>query len=209
MNAQFVVSARVPGGATKEQFQLMLQNMLADRFKLAVHREKKEMQLYEMVVAKGGPKLTRSAEEVPEKADPAEPDAKRPRPMEPLKLGKDGYPALPEGVTQGMMSGRARIMYRQQTVEWFAGMIAYQVDHPVIDATGLTGKYDFALFWDYSGSNQRRASTSDGPIAGADSDPGPTLFEALQAQLGLKLEQKKAQVEIIVVDHMEKVPSEN
>jgi len=181
----------------------MMQNLLAERFELAVHREKKEMQMYELVVAKGGPKLKRSAQEAPAREDAPEADSKRPGSAEPPKLGEDGYPTLPEGVTQAMMRGRARIMYPRQTMEWFADTISYQVGHPIADATGLTGKYDFSLFWAYGEGNEGRASTSNTPLA---AEPAPTLFEAVQGQLGLRLEQKKGPVEIIVVDHMEKVP---
>ena len=203
--ASFVVNAKVPPDATKEQFHLMMQHMLAERFKLAVHREQKELQIYELVLAKGGPKLKSSTEETPAEVA-SKTDSKRPASTEPAKLGQDGYPTLSEGMTQAMMKGRARIMYPRQTVEWFAGMISYQVHQPVIDATGLTGKYDFGLFWAYDDGNESRDSASNAPLA---ADPAPTLFEALQSQLGLKLEQKKGPVEIIVVDHMEKVPTEN
>jgi uncharacterized protein (TIGR03435 family) len=207
---QFVVSAKVPAGATKEQFRLMMQNMLAERFKLGTHRQQKEMQIYEMVVAKGGPKLKRSAEEAPVKEDAPEPD-KKPAPAEEPKLGKDGFPTLPAGYTQAMMNGRARIMYLRQTMDWFATMMSYQVHQPVADATGLTGKYDFALFWAFGDGTRRAGAVSDGdtPLAGTSDNGGPTLFEALQSQLGLRLEQKKGPVEIIVVDHMERVPTEN
>jgi uncharacterized protein (TIGR03435 family) len=206
----FIVSAKIPAGATKEQFQRMMQNMLAERFKLVVHHEQKEMQTYDLVVAKGGLKLRERGEEPPAKEDAAEPDPKRPASTEGPKLGKDGFPTLPEGFTSAMMKGRARMMYPRQTMEWFAGMIAGQLGRPVIDATGLTGKYDFALFWAYGDGPAGRASTSDStPLAAATDPEGPTLFEAIQSQLGLKLESKKGPVDIVVVDHAEKVPTEN
>jgi uncharacterized protein (TIGR03435 family) len=208
-NTKFVVSAKVPAGATKEQFLVMMQNMLAVRFKLAVHREQKEMQTYDLVIAKGGPKLRRSADEAPAKDDVAETAPKRPQPTELPKMGKDGYPILPEGYSEVAMEGRQRIMYPGQTMQWFAGRMSSQLGCPVTDLTGLTWKYDFALFWAYGASNDRSAITSDTPPAGADSDPGPTLVEAVQSQLGLKLIPKKETVEIIAVDHVEKVPTEN
>jgi len=141
-DSQFNVSAKVPVGATMEQFRFMMQNMLAERFKLAVHFEKKEMQRYDLVIAKGGPKLKESA-----MPPPKEDAAEQKRVVAPeLKLGADGYPALAEGMTVAMMNGRARIMYPRRTMEFFAGKLASQLDHPVVDLTGLTGKYDFALF---------------------------------------------------------------
>jgi uncharacterized protein (TIGR03435 family) len=80
-------------------------------------------------------------------------------------------------------------------MEFLATMLSFQLRHPVIDATGLTGNYDIALFWDLRGTS--------------DPDAGPTLEAAVQSQLGLKLEQKKGPVDIVVVDHAEKVPTEN
>ncbi len=204
----FLLSAKVPVGATKEQFRVMIQNMLAERFKMVVHRDKKEMQLYELVVAKGGPKLKPSPGEPPPKD--ADPEGDRKRASEPMKLAADGYPALSEGTSMAIMNGRARLMYPRETIESFAQMVSYQIGRPVTDATGLAGKFDISLFWDAGGS--RRAPTPDGntPLAGtSDPDAGPTIFEAIQSQLGLKLEQKRGPVDIVVVDHAERVPTEN
>jgi len=108
-------------------------------------------------------------------------------------MAKDGYPAVTEGMAAG--NGRARIVYPRRTMEFLAGMLSGQLHHPVIDATGLTGNYDIALYWDMSGTSNP--------------DAGPTLEAAVQSQLGLKLEQKKGPVDIVVVDHAEKVPTEN
>ena len=164
------------------------------------------MKMFVLVFMKGGAKLKPSAGEPP----PKDEEADRKRPSEPMKLGADGYPALSEGTTMAIMNGRARLMYPRETIESFAPMLSYQIGRPVADLTGLTGKYDIALFWDAGGS--RRPSTTDGntPLAGtSDPDAGPTIFEAVQSQLGLKLEQKKGPVDIVVVDHAEKVPTEN
>jgi uncharacterized protein (TIGR03435 family) len=180
----------------------MLQNMLKERFKMTVHRETKEMKMYDLVVAKDGPKLKPSAEEVPVTPEPAksEPDVSR---LDSKKdfLGKDGYPVLGEGWSMAMGYGRARVLYPRQTLEWFTEFISSQVNSPVRDTTGLTGKYDFAMYW----------STEEGPNtrAGVASEPRPTLFDAVQSQLGLKLEQKKGPVEILVVDYAERVPTGN
>src|ERR1017187_4193796 len=86
-NTKFVVSAKVPAGATQEQFDLMMQNMLAERFNLAIHRAEKQMKSYDLVIAKGGPKLKRSADEPPAKDDVAETAPKRPESTELPKIG--------------------------------------------------------------------------------------------------------------------------
>ena len=192
--ASSVVTARVPKGATKEQFQTMMQTVLAERFKLVAHREQKQMEMYDLVAPRGGSKLKAAADE-----RTAEVETNRPR--DPIKLGADGYPALTRGTTMAMMNGRARIMYPRQTMEWLAEMLSSQLGVPVTDATGLAGNYEVSLFWGYGGG---RNTTADAEV-----DAGPTIFEAVQSQLGLKLERKKGPVEILVVDHVEKTPSEN
>jgi uncharacterized protein (TIGR03435 family) len=191
---KFNVSAKVPMGATKEQFKLMMQNMLAERFKLAVHFEKKEMQRYELVIAKGGPKLKESTIAPPPKEDGAEPKPPE-KPAAPKSfMAKDGYPAV-DGEGNAMGYGRARVVYLRRTMEVLVTYLSAQLHHPVVDLTGLTGKYDIALFWDMRDASEPEA--------------GPTLEAALQSQLGLKLEQKKGPVDIVVVDHAEKIPTEN
>ena len=180
-SVRFDISAKLPAGATRESFQAMLQNLLAERFKLAVHREKKEMRVYELAVARNGPKFQ---EAVPKEAVPAGEAA------QPLKRDGDGYPILPPGMTMAVIPGHARLRSDNRTMEWFAGMLSNQMGSPVVDATGLHGKYDFVLSW-------------------ALDDGGPDLLSALPEQLGLKLEEKKAPVEVLVVDRIEKVPTEN
>ena len=213
---RFDITAKVPEGATKEQFRLMQQDLLAERFKLTLHHEKKEMPLYELVIGKNGPKLKESAEDpAPQGAGPA---PGPPPPPGPPKIDKDGYPVLHagRGTMMVMMNGRARVQFSNQTMEQFVRMLSGQLRRPVTDATGLKSKYDFALFWTSENMGMAgRGGLAPPPDGGAplvslpDSDSGPTLFGALQEQLGLKLEQKKGPVDILVIDHMEKVPTEN
>ena len=192
-SARFMVSAKIPEGTTKEQFLLMKQNLLLERFKLAYHREKKEMQAYELVVAKGGPKMKESA-------GPLDPD-ERPARMTERKTDAEGFPVLPPGRVPMMMmiaGGHASARHVAETMEEFAVSVSMLVHKPVTDATGLTGKYDFTLNWIAEGA---------GPSTG--DDTGPTLFRALPEQLGLRLEARKGMVEVLVVDHVEKSPTEN
>jgi uncharacterized protein (TIGR03435 family) len=204
----YIFTAKVPVGVTRAQFAVMLQNALAERFKLAVHHEQREVQMYDLVVAKGGLKLKKAAEEPPPAEAPA--DAAKKAPMGPVKLAADGYPALSGGSTMAMMNGRARVRYTRQTMEWFAAILSGQVGQPVTDATKLTGNYEFELYWQ-SGGRTRTATANDpnAPLVAGDPDAGPTIFEALPSQLGLKLEQKKGPVDILVVEHAEKTPTEN
>jgi uncharacterized protein (TIGR03435 family) len=212
---RFEISARVPAGATKEQFNLMLQNMLAERFKLTIHRDQKEMQIYEMVVAKGGIKVNESVPEPPKDGvadDPA------------LLLGgrggrgpnvdKDGYPVISKGCKGCMIvsNDKARLTAEETTMTEFADRLSNQLGRLVHDATGLKGKYDFDLTWGET-MPARAAGTTDGntPLSGTrgPADFNQMMISAIQSELGLRLESKKGQVEIIVVDHAEKVPTEN
>jgi len=213
---RFEITAKVPEGATKEQVKLMWQNLLKERFKLAVHREQKEMQVYELSVAKGGLKAKDSVEEPPPSADA--PPSVPPRDGPPkFQLDKDGFPELPagRGPSMIMMNGKARWRASKATMDQVASMLGAQLNQPVTDVTGLKGKYDFTLSWateSFGGGRGVAVGSSEGgsPLAGLpDTDGGPTLLSALQSQLGLKLEQKKGSIEVVVVDHVERVPTEN
>jgi uncharacterized protein (TIGR03435 family) len=188
---RFDMSAKIPEGTTEAQFRLMLQNFLAERFKLTYHREKKEVPAYSLVVAKNGPKFKESVP-VPPPEDSDRPSAK----PSPMKRGEDGYPILPAGrdSTMAVMNGYASQRFGDETMEHLAGNLGFQLHAPVVDATGLKAKYDFALHW----------VTDRTP-----EDAGPNLFRAVQEQLGLKLESKKTPIDVLVVDHFEKTPTEN
>jgi uncharacterized protein (TIGR03435 family) len=153
---------------TDSQRNLMVQSLLADRFKLAVHFETKQLPMYNLVIAHGGPHLQES-----------KPDAK-----------------LTYGSNFGDLQGSA---IPSSTL---ASILSQQLQHTVVDQTGLTGKYDIKLKWE---SDHARPGPGD-----AASDPSglPSLFTALQEQLGLKLESTKGPVQTLVIDHIER-PSEN
>jgi uncharacterized protein (TIGR03435 family) len=198
----------------------MLQTLLAERFKLAVHRETKELPIYALVVAKNGPKMKESeVVPVPKEGVDVPPPGPLPPPSE-RKMGPDGFPIMPTagrgGIAQmQMMPGRVRMKVNMETMAQFVDMLSNQLDRPVLDQTGLTKSYQFIL--DYAPEPGGRnplgmplpvAPPGEGGVA-ADADAAPSLFTALQEQLGLKLEQKKGSVEMLVVDRIEKVPTEN
>lgn len=201
--AMFNVNARVPKGATYEQFQVMLQNLLADRFQLKVHRETSERAAYKLVVAKNGPKFKAAA--APPVEEPGEDSPPRAAEPKPFQLDAERYPAFGPGESGTRMSGnRARMVYPRMTMADFAGTIGAYVHAVVTDSTGLSGAYEISLSWVTGGMHA--ASTGED----TEGDPGPTLFQALQQQLGLRLvESSKVPVERLVVDHAEKVPAEN
>jgi uncharacterized protein (TIGR03435 family) len=219
-SVRFDISARVPPGATKEQFRLMLQNLLADRFKLAIHRDQKEMQVYEMAVAKGGLKVKESVPDPPKDEPPDDPAALLfGRGGRGASLDKNGYPMIPRGCKSCMIveNDKARLIFEDATMIEFADRLSRQLGKPVHDVTGLQGKYDFDLTWgrdDMAASRTGGTPEANTPLSASSAGAGPADFQqmmiaAIQSELGLKLEQKKGMVETIVVDHAEKVPTEN
>jgi uncharacterized protein (TIGR03435 family) len=248
---RFDIVAKIPKGATKEQFRLMLQNLLAERFKLTLHHETKEFPMYALVVGKGGPKLKESVDDdaTASGAAPRDtatgaggPPASAPPPPPPppppgsdaagaftgrMRVGADGMPQLPAGMGKsGMMmmitNGRMRLVVNRQPITALTEMLSNQLGRPVVDATGLKAKYDFNLDFAPDGMNGPMGMMPppppqhDGgpggvaPMASApDAGGGPAIFTALQEQLGLKLEQRKGPVDLLVIDRLEKVPTEN
>jgi uncharacterized protein (TIGR03435 family) len=173
---RFDITARVPPEATEDQYRRMLQNLLADRFKLVFHRDTRILQVYELVVAKNGPKLHASS------IDPsgANDGLKPPHPL----------PSLPPG-----FHGPVNVTLDKVPMEPIVNDLEGLLGQPVVDATGLTGRYTIEL----------HVFLGPPPPGEEDLD----LFEALQKQLGLMLVQKKRSIDIIVIDHIERTPTEN
>ena len=205
---RFDVTAKIPPDTSKEQFGVMLQNLIAERFKLTLHHETKDLPLYELQVAKNGPKLK------PYVADPNAPSPPVPgTPPGPPVIGKDGRPILPPGGVMFMMSeGRLKLTVSKQSTARLADLLGNQLGQPVIDETGLTGEYDFNLEFSREGLPSGPLGPPPPPpaltAASPDSEP-PSLLTAVQEQLGLKLESKKGPQDLIVIDHAEKTPVEN
>ena len=246
---RFDVMAKVPAGTTKEQAKVMIQNLLADRFQLKLHRETKDMQMYALMVGPKGPKLKDTTVVDPPPPDPAAPVGGRgdaPAPPPPplpgggrgaLKIGADGCPEMPPmpagrgGNFMLMTPNGVCMIFNGQTMAALATQLSNQFSRPVVDQTGLTGKYDIKLRYDPSSMPGGRGGMmgpmmmmagpppggmpgggealrkGDGP-APEEREPAPTIFAAVQEQLGLKLEAKKGPVEMLVIDRLEK-PSEN
>jgi len=170
---RYDIDAKYAPDATDENLWLMLQNLLAERFKLATHHEQKPAPVWALMVGKKGPKLREAA------AD---------------------SPLTKECTRQGL---QVTCQARKITTAELAERLLHWVSRnwfglPIVDQTGLTGAYDLSLTWT---PTNRPDDTVD--------PPGVSLFDALQDQLGLKLEQRKAPVDRIVIDHIEKVPTEN
>lgn len=185
-SARFDVSARVPAGATKAESRVMLQNLLAERFRLRLHHSTKESSIYGLTIAKSGPKL------------------------------KDAAPGSTPGRRMVTMvaGGHLKMVLNGATIPQFLDILALQVDRPVIDMTGLTGTYDinmeFAPDMGVMGARMAEGGMMSPPGSNAgDPNAAATLFSALQEQLGLRLEAKKGPVELLIIDSVEKSPTEN
>jgi uncharacterized protein (TIGR03435 family) len=187
------IQAKSEGDASVQQMEgPMVQALLEDRFKLVLHRETRQLPVYELTVAKGGVKLERSKDGscVPYSMDAPPPPRIAPGEPRPNfcgypRSGVDGLNRTLDGAGVGMtvLANRLSLNY------------ATQLGRTVIDRTGLTGTFDLHLKWAVD--------------SGIKDDPtDPSIFTALQEQLGLKLESAKGPVEVLVIDHVEK-PSAN
>jgi uncharacterized protein (TIGR03435 family) len=240
-SAGFDIVAKVPAGTSKEQFNLMLQGLLAERFKVAVHRETKTLAAYVLTVAKGGPKL-KEVDQSTLDASAAATAANGGMPLPPppprpssggLYSPAGGMPKMPKsaGLRMAMMAtptSMFRALSGYATMKQLTAALSGALDRPVVDETALTATYDLELTWVPDGNDNlltrmgpmpaamiggsvagSAADSGRGPAPADASEPGMNLPQALQAKLGLHLEQKKAPVEILIVDRAEKTPIEN
>jgi uncharacterized protein (TIGR03435 family) len=179
----------------REQMMLLFQSLLTDRFKLALHHDTKEMPVYALLVAKNGPKLKETAIKPAEFAPPDPKGPPEPRPKGPMIR----------------MMGRGQLEMTAVDLDMFAEALSRQIGRVVINQTGLKAKYDFKLQWTPDDNQGQMFKGAGGPPTDAaqPSDAaGPTLFTAMQEQLGLKLDSQKSPLDVLVIDHIEK-PSEN
>lgn len=179
-DAEVAAMLKLPPMQRFDPYRLMQQSLLADRFHLKVHFETREMSVYALIVAKGGPKMT------PTEMSPAN----TAETLKPRSLRMFGpADAAGAGTTTDML---AELLERQPELGSGNG-------RTVVDKTNLPGLYDWKLHW-----TPWHDPSGEAPLDSS----GPSLFTALQEQLGLKLEPTKAQVEVVVIDHIER-PSPN
>jgi uncharacterized protein (TIGR03435 family) len=164
----------------ERQLEEMVRGLLAERFKLQIHHESTELSVYELVTVKSGSKLMPSVAQAP---SPDQDNATKPRSW--IRFAG-------KGLLEGNDADAATLVTALSMQPEIGGRL-------VVDKTGLTGKYDFTLKW-----TPDMGQGTDAPAA----DAGPTLFTALQDELGLKLQPTKAPVDVIVIDHVE-LPTEN
>jgi uncharacterized protein (TIGR03435 family) len=171
-STRYDIVARAPGAADEEQMQLMLQSLLADRFKLVLHRQSKEFQVYVLSPGKNGTKLQEST-----------------------GTGEGSIEAQPN---------RMSVVVARTPVSQMIDMLTAVLGAPVLDETGLKGKYDITVnLADYMAEMQSAGGGAPPP------DPLSIVKAALEQQLGLKLESRKMPLDVLVVDSAEKIPTEN
>ena len=205
----YEIVARIPAGATAEEFSAMLQNLLRDRFGLIWHFQEKKMKGYRLVIAKDGPKLKESMGA----SLPAASDQHR---------GGAGEAHNHSGPV--VFGASATYRAANKTIADLVRVLSDQIGLPIDDETGLAGKYDIALRWSgadaaHSGSHGDGAGPGShaghegrgGDFPGPAPDPsGPTLFDALQQQLGLRLvPAEQALTRVFFIDRVAQRPTEN
>jgi len=192
-SARFQISAKLPAGASADQIPEMLQALLEERFKLEIRRDMKEQNVYALVVGNGGAKLKPA--EI--KADSKSPKA----------LGPDGKPREPMMI--GFPPGGIAITAPSASLASLVGLMSRYTARPVVDRTGMEGQYEFKLLF--------APETNPGPITGgaprpdgapSSAEPAPSVFEAVK-EYGLRLEARRAPIEMLTVTHLEKTPTEN
>ena len=160
---KFDVEAKMESGANPLDFPLMLQKLLAERFKLVVHREPRQTSIYTLVLMKDGPKF---------------------KPGDPSKCG---------GSSCGFNASPTEIIGENVSMAQFAARLARSIGTHVVDGTSLNGTFDFKMTW-----------LPDDRFSGRGASANPTLFTALQEQLGLRLQAGRGPVETLVIDRAEK-----
>jgi uncharacterized protein (TIGR03435 family) len=170
---RFDIEAKADHAVSKEQMMLMLQSLLAERFKLKAHHETRDLRVYALTLGKNGPRLAHAKEDEHETL---------------LQRRKDD----PAGSSQ-------ELVVQKNSIARFTEYLSRQFDQPVIDKTGLEGDFSFTLHW---------VPDVNPPISRLDVF-GPAGISAIEDQLGLKMEATRIPIEVLVIDHVERTPTEN
>jgi uncharacterized protein (TIGR03435 family) len=206
---RFDIAAKLPDGAAQDQFRDMLQTLLIDRFHMKTHHETKELPVYILGVAKSGLKMA----ELP--PDPDAGDAGH-TPVNISGAGRGGSATINLGAGSFFTLGPHGFEVKKLTMETFADMLTRFTDRPVVDMTDLKGRYDFMLELspeDRTATMVRAALTAGvvlppQALAMLDNGSNASLISALQ-KLGLTFEARKAPLDVLVIDSIQKTPTEN
>ena len=197
----FEVEARAEGNPGNAQIQLMVQSMLEDRFKLVLHHETRQLPIYALVVSKPGktgPQL------IAHSGDAKCTDASAGKPL-PQPAAGEAMPAYCGGFFMNSRPGDLRESGNKVTMDMLRQFLRQSVDRTIVDRTELIGVFDFTLEFAPELGPSSQPSTTD---SASDRSAPPSIFTALEEQLGLKLESTKGPVDVLVIDHVEE-PSPN
>lgn len=206
---RYEIDAKLPAGATRDQVPDMLQSLLADRFGLKLHRGTKELPVYALVVAAGGLKM---------KEVPPDPDAATAAsaPVEVVATGGPQGVSMNFGRGSTLDFGNNKFEAHKMAMIGVADVLCRYLDRPVVDMTGLTGRYDFTL--PLTAEDYRVLLIRTAVSAGVSLPPealrlldgaaDESLHSAFRA-VGLKLEPRKAPLDVLLIDHANKTPTEN
>jgi uncharacterized protein (TIGR03435 family) len=211
-SARFDIVAKLPSGATAGQVADMVGALLVERFQMNMHRESKDFPVYGLVAGKSGPKLKASPAEAPEGADAGKGAVN----VVAASSTTDMFIDLGKGSSISISYAKNRFEGKKVTMEGFAAVLERFIDRPVLDMTQIQGNYDFTL--EFAPEDFRAMIIRSAVIAGATMPPealklletasGDSIPAALET-LGLKLEPRKAPLEVLVIDHVERTPSGN
>ena len=197
---RYDIDAKMPAETTAEQFRTMLQNLMAERFHMAVHHETRDLPGYDLVLAKGGSKLVASPASELGTGDAAGPLVKFGAPGEYGQLLRPGFLIFPH---KGTRSTENHAIGREQSLADLTKILRQLMNSHVVDKTGLTGEYDFTIDWVPEGVTL--IQETDGPAI----EPPHGIPTAIEDQLGLKLTRTKVTLDTVIVDNADKVPAMN
>jgi uncharacterized protein (TIGR03435 family) len=179
----FDLIAKTPTAVPFEDMRVMLQNLIVQKFKFTFHREDQPMPVFALTVGKRTPKL--------KDADPSNRSACKRTPGD------------------GIVTYACQNTTMAQLAEKVRSAATGYITHPVVDLTGLNGAYDFAITWTPSQLIAGAGRGGADPTVASTPSGGLTFFEAIDKQLGLKLDSQKHPMPVVVIDHLERLPAEN
>jgi uncharacterized protein (TIGR03435 family) len=188
---RFEITAKIPPGTPQNRIPEMLQSVLDERFHLTLRREQKEMSVFALVVGQGGPNLKLS-QGVPANYSTA--------------LGPDGNPR--PAMVYGRVSNGVKLTAPSAKLMNFVELMSRFTERPVVDLTGLDGDYDITLTFAAEALDGRPFGNGVGPSVTQPGEPAPTVIDAVR-QYGLKLETRKLPMDLLVVTHLDKTPTDN
>jgi len=211
---KFDILAKIPNGATEEQVPQMLRTLLEERFSLTVHKETRELPVYALVIGKNGLKSMKPATAEEQSPEPQESDRINNTPIGRIimRQTKNGGVAFMPGI--GVMNvspgpNGEHIEMSNLTMSRLAQLLMTGSDRLIVDKTGLKGSYQVAFDEPMNAPGPQATGSGEGNSAGSALSPALNpMFQAVEA-IGLKLESQKGPVEMLVVDHTEKTPTEN